>query len=158
MARLGNPLIYDLLAVADGLALQAGPLNLRKTSMRRAVSSAYYGAFHALCFICASEFVGWNKTGLIEPVYRMLDHGTAKNRLTGKETAGMAPEISDIGTRFKGLQEARHAADYSTPALTVRRNETLNHITNARRIVELIESLGSEDRLKLAILLITKAR
>ena len=158
MARLGNPLVYDLLDVADGLAARTGRGNLRKASMRRAVSSAYYAAFHALCFVCASELVGWGRTDLIEPVYRILDHGTAKNRLTGKEAAAMPPEILEIGTRFKDLQEARHEADYRPPSLTVRRDETLSHIAEARRIVDLIESLDTEHRLKLAILLITKAR
>lgn len=159
MARLRDPLVYDLLEVADTLASQGGRKNLRKASMRRAVSSAYYAVFHALCFVCASELVGWGKANeLTEPVYRLLDHGTAKNRLTGKEAAAISSAVLQIGTRFKDLQEARHEADYRTPALVVRRDRTLSQIAEARRIVDLIETLGSRDRLKLAVLLITKAR
>ena len=159
MARLGNPLVYDLLVVADTLAMQRGRKGLRKASMRRAVSSAYYAVFHALCFVCASQLVGWSKANdLLEPVYRMLDHGSVKNRLTGKEAAAMVPAILEIGARFKDLQEARHNADYRTPALELSRDLTLQHIAEARRVVDLIEALPPEDRLKLAILLVTKAR
>jgi hypothetical protein len=159
MARLGNPLVYDLLVVADTLAMQGGRKGLRKASMRRAVSSAYYAVFHALCFVCAGQLVGWSKANdLLEPVYRMLDHGSIKNRLTGKEAAAMAPAILEIGSRFKDLQEARHEADYRTPALEVSHDRTLRQIAKAREVIDLLEALLPEDRLKLAILLVTKAR
>ena len=88
----------------------------------------------------------------------MLDHGTAKNRLTGKDAAAISSTLVEIGARFKDLQEARHEADYRTPALAVSRDRTLSHIAEARRVVDLIESLPPDDRLKLAILLVTKAR
>lgn len=52
MARLGNPLVYDLLVVADMLAEQRGRRNLQKAAIRRAISSAYYAVFHGLCFVC----------------------------------------------------------------------------------------------------------
>ena len=158
MPRLANPLVYDLIEVAEALAAEVGRANLRKAAMRRAVSSAYYAVFHALCFVCASELVGWSRTAMLEPVYRMLDHGMAKRRLSGKEAAGMAGAILEIGTRFADLQEARHAADYCPPAMSVRRDETLSQIAAARRIIALIEALQPEDRKRLAILLITKAR
>ncbi len=51
-ARFGNPLVYDLLDVAEALAEQRGRRNLQKAAMRRAVSSAYYAVFHGLCFVC----------------------------------------------------------------------------------------------------------
>lgn len=158
MARLGSPLVYGFLATADILAAQAGSTNLRKAGMRRAVSSAYYAVFHALCFVCASEFVGWSRTEMLDPVYRLLDHGTAKRRLIGRDAAALIPEILEIGTKFADLQEARHVADYSPPALPVRHDETLSLIAVAKQTVTLIESLQSEDRLKLAVLLIAKSR
>lgn len=159
MARQKNPIVDDLLEVAETLAAQGGRASLRRTAMRRAVSSAYYAVFHALCFVCASELVGWRKANdLIEPVYRMLDHSTAKNRLTGKDAAAISPAVLQIGTGFKDLQEARHEADYRTPGLEVSRERTLSQIEDARRIVDLIDTLPPEDRLKLAILLVTKAR
>ncbi|WP_342151322.1 hypothetical protein [Methylorubrum sp. SB2] len=159
MARSKNSLVDDLLGVAVALTEQGGRASLRKASLRRAVSTAYYAVFHALCFVCANELVGWRKANdLIEPVYRMLDHGTAKNRLIGKDAAAISPAIRQIGTGFRDLQEARHEADYRTPALNLSRDSTLQLIAEAREVVDLIEALPPEDRLKLAILLVTKAR
>ncbi|MCJ2014625.1 hypothetical protein [Methylobacterium sp. J-076] len=159
MAGLKNPLVPDLLEVAELLVAQKGRLNLRKAAMRRAVSSAYYAVFHELCYVCADELKIWTKpTELLEPVYRLLDHGAARNRLTGKDAATISPAILQIGTLFKDLQEARHESDYRTPAMPVSRDWALSLIADARRIVDMIEGLPAQDRLKLAILLIAKTR
>jgi hypothetical protein len=158
MPRLPNPLVYDLIELAETLATQRGRPNIRKAALRRAVSSAYYGTFHALCFVCASEFVGWSRSELLEPVYRMLDHGTAKRRLSGREGAALGEEIAEIGALFADLQDARHAADYAPPTLAVHPADALRQIAAARRIVELIECLAADSRKRLAILLVTKGR
>ncbi|RVU19046.1 hypothetical protein [Methylobacterium oryzihabitans] len=158
MPRLGNLLVYDLLDVADGLVRQTGRMNLRKASMRRAVSSAYYALFHAMCFVCAAVVVGWSRTGELEPVYRMLDHGQAKKRLTSAEAAQIDPRVADIGAAFALLQEQRHLADYSPPSLPVSRDQTLILVARAREAVTALESLNDDQRRRLAVLLITKTR
>ncbi len=159
MARSGNTPAADLLEVAAMLAAQKGRQNLRKAAMRRPVSSAYYAAFHELCDVGADQ-IGVRAKGhdLREPVYRMLDHGIARARLTGREAAAISPDILRIGTLCKDLQEARPSADYTSSAMTVSKDWTLTQIAEARRIVELIETLTPEDRLKLAILPSVKAR
>ncbi|GJE16854.1 hypothetical protein [Methylobacterium marchantiae] len=159
MPRLGNPLVYDLLETSRALADTRGRVNLRKAAMRRAVSGAYYSVFHALCFICASELIGWNQENeVLEPIYRLLDHGTAKKRLYSRDANLIGPSVTDIGNNFLSLQEARNAADYSPPALKVRHDETLRYIELAERTVTLIESLTTLDRKKLAVLLIARTR
>lgn len=116
MPRLGNALVYDLLETSRTLAETRGRANLRKAAMRRAISGAYYSVFHALCFICASELIGWSQPNeVLEPIYRLLDHGTAKKRLSSRDAAAIGPSLSDIGNNFLSLQEARNAADYSHP-------------------------------------------
>lgn len=158
MPKLGNPLVYDLLDVAQELASGEDGRSVRPAALRRAVSSAYYAVFHALCFVCADALVGWSRTDLLERVYRLLDHGTAKKRLGGREAAALAPAILEIGIRFADLQEARHAADYASPGLAVHPIETLGVIAVAQRTVTLIEDLTRDERLKLAILLIARQR
>lgn len=159
MARSRNTLAADLLEIADTLAAQKGRQTLRKAAIRRAVSSAYYAVFHELCYVCADQLGVWTKgDDLREPVYRLLDHGIARSRLTGKEAAAIAPDILRIGTLFKDLQEARHGADYKSSAMAVSQDWALSQIAEARQIIELIETLTPDDRLKLAILLVTKAR
>ncbi len=101
----------------------------------------------------------WTKANdLLEPVYRLLDHGIARSRLISKDATAICHDILQIGTLFRDLQEARHGADYKTSAMTVSQDWALSQIADARRIVELIEALPSEDRLKLAILLVSRAR
>lgn len=159
MPRLGNPLVYDLLDVSGALAAIRGRTNLRRAAMRRSVSGAYYAVFHALCFVCASELIGWShENELLEPIYRMPDHGLAKKRLKGREAAAIGPAAVDIGNNFIDLQEARNAADYSPPSLTVRHDETLRLIALAVQTVALIENLTTSDRKKLAVLLIARTR
>ncbi|SFG34960.1 hypothetical protein SAMN05192565_10243 [Methylobacterium gossipiicola] len=159
MPRLGNPLVYDLLETSRALAGTGGRANLRKAAMRRATSGAYYAVFHALCFICASELIGWSQDNdVLEPSYRLLDHGTAKKRLNSRDATLIGPCVTDIGNNFLSLQEARNVADYSPPALAVRHDETLRLIEVAERTVALIESLPKQDRKKLAVLLIARTR
>ena len=159
MPRLGNPLVYDLIETSRILAETRGRVNLRKAAMRRAISGAYYAVFHALCFVCSSELIGWNQDNdLVEPIYRLLDHGAVKKRLTGRDAHLIGPSILDIGNNVLSLQEARNAADYAPPALQVRHDETLRLIELARQTVTLIESLPTQDRRKLAVLLIARTR
>jgi hypothetical protein len=159
MPRLGNPLVYDLIATSRALADTKGRVNLRKAAMRRAISGAYYAVFHALCFVCASELIGWSQdNALLEPIYRLLDHGTAKKRLNSRDAYMIGPSLADIGNNFLSLQEARNAADYSPPGLQVRHDETLRLVELAQETVTLIETLTPQDRKKLAVLLIARTR
>ena len=159
MPKLGDPLVYDLLEVSESLARTRGRTNLRKAAMRRSVSSAYYAVFHALCFVCASELIGWTQENdLVEPVYRLLVHGAAKKRLKGRDAGLIGASVVDIGNGFVELQDARNAADYSPPALIVRQDETLRLIALAGQTISLIEELTTQDRKKLAVLLVAKNR
>jgi uncharacterized protein (UPF0332 family) len=159
MPRLGNPLVYDLLAVADLLLEQRGRRNLQKAAMRRAVSSAYYAVFHGVCFVCTRTLGLWRRdAALTEPVYRMLDHGQIKKRLSGREAAEAGSVIAEIGVVFAELQALRHLADYSSPSLDVSREEARNTVARARKAVGEIESLNDDQCRRLAVLLITKTR
>ncbi|GJD64875.1 hypothetical protein [Methylobacterium frigidaeris] len=157
MPRLGNPLVYDLLDVADALAEQGGRRNLQKAAMRRAVSSAYYAVFHGLCFVCARALGVWTRdAALVEPIYRLLDHGQVRKRLATREAAELGPVIAEIGVAFADLQDRRHKADHSPPGLDISRDAT--RIAVARKTIPDLESLDDDQRRRLAVLLITKTR
>ncbi|SFV08164.1 hypothetical protein SAMN02799631_04671 [Methylobacterium sp. 174MFSha1.1] len=159
MPRLGNALVYDLLAVADLLAEQRGRHNLQRAAMRRAVSSAYYAVFHGVCFVCTRALGLWRRdTALTEPVYRLLDHAQIRKRLSGREAAEIGPVVATIGIDFAELQALRHLADYSSPRLDVSREEARNAIARARKTVADLESLDDDQSRRLAVLLITKTR
>lgn len=159
MARLGNPLVYDLLVVAEMLADQRGRRNLQKAAMRRAVSSAYYAVFHGLCFVSTRAPGFWRRDpALTEPVYRLLDHGQIRRRLAGREAAELGSIVVEISAAFAYLQDRRHQADYSPPSLNIHRDVTRNVVARAKQAVADLESLDDDQCRRLAVLLITKAR
>ena len=85
--------------------------------MRRAVSTAYYALFQALCKMCADRLVGWNQPWeIFTPVYRSLDHGRTLNVLSERgsdKTHPLGDDVESIGVAFKELQAAREWADYN---------------------------------------------
>jgi len=147
----------DLLDIAKHLAL-LDERKPRQTSLRRAISSAYYALFHALAALCADELVGHSKPwDLYTPIYRTLDHGRAKDVMKRLLTASSG-DIAIIGQTFILLQERRHTADYDPSPLRMGRSETLDLIDQARRAVSRLAGLGKSDRLLVAIQLIARIR
>ncbi len=158
MARLGNPLVYNMLELADELARARGTPNHRKAAMRRAVSTAYYAVFHALCFVCASALVGWSQSENVDPIYRSVEHGFAKKRLASRDAVSIGVEVVQIGASFTALQDRRHSADYASPGLPVSPSATIETVELARQTVAAVEALDERQRLRLAILLIARQR
>lgn len=158
MPRLGNPLVYDLVEVATQLASFTGPGNLRKAAQRRAVSTAYYAVFHALCYICSDELVRWAESTDLDPIYRSVDHGVARKMLAGSRAATIGQSVLKIGAGFTELQKRRHAADYMPPALQAGPGWTAEAIELANQTINAIEQLETVERRRIAILLIARPR
>lgn len=147
----------DLLDIASHLAqLEKG--KPRQTSLRRAVSSAYYALFHALARLCADRLVGFSKPwDVYAPIYRSLDHGRAKDvfkRISSHRGSGVAI----IGQIFILLQERRHTADYDPSPFPFGRAETLDLVEQSKQAVEQISKLSDEDRLFVATQLVARTR
>jgi hypothetical protein len=147
----------DLLDIASQLAqLEQG--KPRQTSLRRAVSSAYYALFHALARLCADNLVGISKPwDVYAPIYRSLDHGRAKEvfkRVSSHRGSGVAI----IGQIFILLQERRHTADYDPLPFQFGRAETLDLIEQSRQAIMQINALSLEDRLFIATQLLARTR
>jgi hypothetical protein len=140
----------------------------RQASLRRAVSTAYYALFQALCELCAKELVGWKKPWeSFTPIFRALEHGRAAQTLSQGGSIH-APEWRRLGYVFKELQAAREWADYNpeprpnfqlgTNASPFTRSETLAFIELALEAVQILDLLSAAERLKLAARLVSKAR
>jgi hypothetical protein len=118
-----------LLDQAERLTVSQGAGAPRQADLRRAISTAYYGVFHAIATEAADDFVG--RTQRDSPryalVYRSIDHG----RLRGvcedvvKPTppakyakylpsAGLGSDLIAVATAVSELQERRHSADYDS--------------------------------------------
>jgi hypothetical protein len=140
----------------------------RQASLRRAVSTAYYALFQAICEACASKLVGWDKPwDLFTPIFRAVEHSRAAQTLAQGNFA-TSPELKQLGFAFLKLQSAREWVDYNPEprpnfdatknALPFRRGEALTLIELADEAIEILDRLDEETRLKLAIRLVTKSR
>lgn len=160
MSVLRNPLIDDLLVLAEGLARQKGRPSLRQAALRRAVSTAYYALFHALCTVCSDGLVRWSRTDLVDRTYRALDHGAARRRLTGlASTAGPGAPLKRISGVFGLLQDHRNDADYERPRVLFSPLKAQLLIDDARDAIALLAAMDEDARRRLAVeLLVAKGR
>ena len=116
----------NLMDIARQLAGQTQPPPLgrpRQEQLKRAISTAYYAMFHALCRSNADVLVGagndgagrlaWTRT------YRTLAHRQASNRLTQARQI-MPPQARRFAATFATLLEQRHEADYNPHSMFYR--------------------------------------
>lgn len=152
-------MVDDLIDIADELARRE-PGRPRQASLRRAVSSAYYGLFHALAGLCADELIGWSQPWeVFTPVYRSLDHASAKKLFQqARDGRLLGPEVAAIGRVFILLQEQRHTADYNPEPLAFGRAGVLELVAQSREAIRALRALPRERRLKLAVHLVAKPR
>lgn len=150
-----NHLVDHLLQTAAFLADGAPKTNLGKARRRRAISTAYYAVFQALCYVLADQVVSWTTGGnLIEPVFRSLDHKVALKALRAADD----PDLRTIGVIVARLQEKRNDADYRLPGYNPGAAETADILQQAQEADERIHALTTSQRRRLVASIITKAR
>ena len=96
----------------------------RQSSLRRAVSTAYYSTFHLLCYEAASQASPATPAGLADRVQRAMAHATMKSAAKAFESGNLPhylrslvtdpfpTRVSGIASAFVQLQDERHRADY----------------------------------------------
>lgn len=140
----------------------------RSASLRRAVSTAYYAVFQALCRTCADRLVRWNRPWEVyTPVFRALDHHQTA-RILLQSALARTPELQRLGLAFKELQAAREWADYSPEPRPeyedgrrespFTREEALTLIETAVGAIDIIDRLDDDARLRLAARLVARTR
>ena len=140
----------NLMDIARQLAGQTQPSpqgRPRQEQLKRAISTAYYAMFHALCRSNADTLVGVRSDGAGRlawaRTYRALNHRQAKNRLeqASREIPG---QIRGFSATFSMLQEQRHEADYNPHSAFYRR--------------EVIQLLATADAITLEYLRMPRSR
>ena len=136
----------------------AGPP--RQVDLRRAISAAYYGIFHATLAAAADEFVGKTKRSTVpySLVYRSVDHRSLRDLclelrkpnlptryLRFEPSNGFGPNIKAFAAALVDLQEKRHAADYD-PAIRVRSSDALLAVGTARTALRRFQRASSTRR------------
>lgn len=144
----------------------------RQVDLRRAVSSAYYGVFHAALTAAADEVVGRTKRGdrRYELVYRSISHRALfelctevmKPRVTPKyarfvPVQGFGANIEAFATAAIELQGKRNAADYD-PSVRIRTADAKLAIDTARIAVRRLEGASRARRQAFLTLLLFRPR
>ena len=144
-----------LIEAAYDLARKGG--RPREVALRRAVSSAYYAIFHALCRLCADELVGVTAPQEDRSsIYRSVEHSSLR---VASRNARVNATLQNILARAIALQDKRHLADYDpVPNTFGGRAAVLSLIGSAEDAVAEIAALSPADRKTLAVVLIARPR
>jgi len=132
----------------------------RQEPLKRAVSSAYYAMFHALCQSNADTIIGrrndpvsrlaWTRT------YRALDHRQAKIRLA-QALRELPAQAQSFASTFGFMQEQRHAADYN-PHRTFAREEVLYLLDSADTATQEYMQMPRNERRAVATVVLLQDR
>ncbi len=166
---LETGIVLDWQHLIDAARILAGvsggattPGRPRQAMLKRAVSTAYYARFHAVCESNADALVGASPTGedfdLWVQTYRALDHGQAKNRLLAYQRQSSITEIRDFVSAFGDLQERRLAADYN-PRSVFTRSQVVGLIDLAEAVtIAFVNLTARQHRMLATHLLIARSR
>jgi uncharacterized protein (UPF0332 family) len=131
---------------AERLIGPAGRGAARQVDLRRVLSSAYYGLFHAVLAAAADTFVGRSKRASIEYglAYRRIDHRALRDlcvevaKPTRSERyrryepeGGFGSDLKAFSTTLVELQRSRHEADYD-PLVTLKHSDASLLLAGAR--------------------------
>ena len=135
----------DPLEQAEHLARRE-PKKPRQASLRRAVSTAYYGLFHMLLTEGAAMLVPNNPAALRLQVRRAVNHQEMKQacqRFASSAPAiahllhgSIEPQLIQVAAAFVQLQEERHKADYDL-------FETFDRVAVLRRIAQVRDAFAA---------------
>lgn len=135
-----------------------------EATLRRAMSTAYYGLFHFLCRECADRLVGSRPAQQKRPAwrqaYRALQHRLAKDRcgkLKGNNSLNFPARVRDFAALFESMQEQRERADYDMRSGYSKLNATA-YIQNAREMIENLGNVDAKHRSALVVFLVMPNR
>ena len=154
--------------VPDHLFDQAGQLASapsgggvrRQADLRRAISSAYYGVFHAILTEAADVFVGktLRHTPRYALLYRSIDHRSlrgvceqvVKQSLSAKylpyePRGGFGSDLRSLATAVIDLHEKRLSADYD-PRFRATRSDALLAVARGRAALDRFKSARATQR------------
>jgi uncharacterized protein (UPF0332 family) len=146
----------------------------RQVDLRRAISAAYYGLFHAVLALAADQFLGTapaiRKSRRYALVYRSVDHAAirslcvevAKSTPTMKykphvPQGGFGPSLTAFAIAFQELQEARHKSDYD-PLYRLKASDARSAVSTARSALRRLKKAPAPKREMFLTLLLFSPR
>ena len=151
----------DLIAAGRATLIPQPPATLpAQAAIRRAISTAYYAAFHALTASNADVLVGpardqqtanaWVRT------YRNLNHNQAKTQLQQHRNS-LSTDAQVFADLFRDLQNERHNADYN-PATSFTHQTAINWLNKAEAAITDFLLTSQSERAAIAIFTLTRDR
>jgi uncharacterized protein (UPF0332 family) len=152
------------------ITLQTG--RPRQADVRRAISTAYYGLFHAVVMAAVDIYVGKTNrdTGRYGLAYRTVDHSwlrdlckeVQKPTLTNRfkpyaPSDGFGANIVALAIAVCELQQKRHAADYDV-MIKVNRSDAAFAIRAARAALVRFSESSDDKRIAFLSLLLFQPR
>lgn len=149
-----------LLDQADRLIAPLGRGAPRQADLRRAISNAYYGVFHAIVTDATDDLIGSTQrpTPRYGLVYRHIEHRSLRalcedvkktslpakySKLAPADCFG--PDLIAVATAVLDLQEKRHLADYD-PLFRVGISDAVLAIATGRTALVRFRNAPSEPR------------
>jgi uncharacterized protein (UPF0332 family) len=141
----------------------------RQADLRRAVSSAYYGLFHAVATAASDRFIGTSgrSSARYELVYRSIDHNRLRalcDEIANQSVqsrfvphGGFGTDLKVFATAVIDLYRMRHDADYN-PSIDVTRSEVRLLIAAAQNAFAGFEAASAEQREAFLTLLLFRPR
>jgi hypothetical protein len=138
-------MIDGLLNLAEELAGQDDAVKKRK-----AISIAYYAAFHAFCEMIADGLVEDPTSPIYIKLYRHIDHGVFNREKIFQINDNKTKNFEAIRTSLSDLKQKREEADYF-PASAMHQFNPHDSISKARNTIELIRAIDKKQQRDLAL-------
>jgi uncharacterized protein (UPF0332 family) len=133
----------DLLKLAEELAGQSEVFKKRK-----AVSTAYYAAFHEFCAMIADALVEDQTSPIYTKLYRYINHNDFNSDKLFNISDKISPELEAIRTTMRDLKEKREEADYFPASYQC---DPTDSIAASRNVIALIRDIDEIQRRNLAL-------
>lgn len=152
--------MHDRLIEVAWRLVEGSTADASEASLRRAVSTAYYAVFHAICRLCATELVGGDSLrDEWSAIYRSVDHGAFR---ATRDADGRERRLGDRVRRLLeltiDLQRDRHVADYNPGPFDYGETDVRALLNSAAAAVDALETLSASERKILAVALIARPR
>ena len=154
------PLDWQELIASARRSLGSQPSEESREANHRAVSTAYYATYDALCASNASVLVPV-VTDLISidawvRVYRGSSHGHAVGNLK-RHSASLSPDGQDFASALEDLYRARLRADYN-PRIVFTRQEAERLLDQAEEAIARFVQLPQTERVAIATITLLRDR
>lgn len=128
----------------------------KQASIRRAISSAYYGLFHALLRMFADQVAGRGARNddVYASIYRYPEHATLLRKLLEIDDR----DVRAIAATLKILQQLRMQADYDPLPFGMGKSEAQELIIQAREAANAVRLLKPKQRLATTAAILSSKR